>query len=92
MLPHQIYCDYLEDKGWDCQLLRTQEDKGLTLTGINDLYEMTHYESAGEGYGESNGNGFGNGWLYMYGSLFGGGDGNGFGFGHRSGDSIVLDF
>lgn len=36
MIPHQIYCDYLEDKGIDCRLLRTIDLESLVCTSHPD--------------------------------------------------------
>lgn len=50
-MPLQIYCDYLEDKGIDARLLRTQEVEGGFITN------GFHF---GAGYGDTvNGDGRG---------------------------------
>lgn len=83
MMPHQIYCDYLEDKGIDARLLRIQESGGVTVTSYNsDIREIPLDDAYGDGtvlsYGWHNGNGSGNA-LYEYWVLK---NGNGWGSGN----------
>lgn len=58
-MPHQIYCDYLEDKGMDCRLFRTQEVEGITVTNPSSRRDGcgsgNGSDENGDGYGDSGG-------------------------------------
>lgn len=63
MMPLQIYCDYLEDKGIDTRLLRTQESEGLYINSICHAWSGFEdgFEPFGDGYSWSYGNTLGDG-------------------------------
>lgn len=58
MMPHQIYCDYLEDKGIDCRLLRSIKPE------IELCYEFIEQEDGDNEYhaDECDGSGDGCAW------------------------------
>ncbi len=75
--PHQIYCDYLEDKRIDCRLLRVEEElQGGFITNPNSTI-MNNCSNDGNGYSfmrqhpDNDGSGYGfpdgSGWGYGYG-------------------------
>lgn len=65
MMPFQIFCDYLEDRGVDTRLLRTQESTGFTINNSGSHYRerlIRHADGTGWGcgryYGYHNGDGY----------------------------------
>lgn len=76
MIPHQIYCDYLEDRGIDCRFLRIIESEGITVSSIGRTQNIFAYDHW-RGRGDGDGFGRGNEWWY-----YGWGDGDGDGFGY----------
>lgn len=52
MIPHQIYCDYLEDKGVDTRLLRTQESEGVYIVNSIEV-EGRGFTSSSSAWGWS---------------------------------------
>ncbi len=60
MMPHQIYCDYLEDKGIDCRLLRIEEgNTTITNFKIDYPFDIDSYGdgvSVGDGLGDGRSN------------------------------------
>lgn len=66
-MPLSIYCDWLQDQGWDCDELREADDTVL----VQSWYGW------GNGYGRGVGNGGEGPVLRMYGD----GNWNGFGIG-----------
>lgn len=47
-LPFQILCDYLEDKGINARLLRSQEPEGIIMIGSEDIYNFYFHSSTEE--------------------------------------------
>lgn len=80
MMPHQIFCDYLEDKGIDTRLLRIVEGEGLTLQS-NKIDRQYHWR---QNYFE-NGDGKCN-------SVYTNGDNDTAGYGNFSGDGASDGF
>lgn len=98
MIPHQIYCDYLEDKGVDTRLFRLMERESLIVTGCpQEIYHNPFIRANGDGIGTSleydASSGYGDGletWNYGTGDGDGWGDGglvtgDGHGGGHGGG-------
>lgn len=79
MIPWQIYCDYLEDKGIDCRIFRSLEPSVFNVS----VFEGFPMSSMTE---DSYGCGWGNGW-YNGDGKGGGTDGFGGGWGDLSGGS-----
>lgn len=80
MMPHQIYCDWLEDKGIDARLLRVEEEVGVT---VHNDWSKHHVEigANGDGGWRFSGDGYGIGYLQW-----------GCGYGNINGDSIFRVF
>jgi hypothetical protein len=78
MMPHQIYCDLLEDRGVDTRLLRTQEPEGYIITTL-----PSRIDGYGSGYSSDTlGNGCGDNRGIVNGYGYNGyGDGDGYGCG-----------
>lgn len=81
MIPWQIYGDYLQDKGIDTRLLRTEEPDGITVINANEPVAEYRY-----GYPNPNA-GTGDG---IFTGLFGDGIGHG-PYGNSHGDGYFTD-
>lgn len=56
-MPIEIYCDWLQDQGWDCEEMRSGEEVVLDYTTYDTLQLHLYNEGAGTHYPRNRGNG-----------------------------------
>lgn len=77
-MPIEIYCDWLQDQGWDCEEMRSDEEvvidyetytRGVPYPYICKGSGLRYLRGNGDHYGEGTGDAFHDGWgcIFSYG-------------------------